>query len=478
MTASLRRLAATTLAHDGRLLWRQPLPWLLLVAWLGVLALALLAGSAEVAREQALQQHLATQDAARQAQAGEQARQLLREGGTVSPWRDPRNADVVGRRLASQHALLPPTGLALLGGGAEVRQQAAVEISLEPLRQLLAQAEPVSPRHRATGRLDASFVVVVLAPLLIIALGFGVLTWERQHGLLPLLRVQRAQLGGWLALRHGLRLGVVLLPALMLVVALVLGRGLAAGEGQRLLLWCAVAAVYLLFWCLLCAAVTAWARGTAQALLSLLGAWLLLVVMLPGLVSATLELRYPAPDDIRWVDAMREATDGARAEGSRLLVDYLEDHPELAGEAVDIGNFFARRYVVQRRVEAALEPLAQARERRDAGRERLAARLRFLSPALLAAEGLADAAGTGQARQRHFQAQVTAWHHEWRAFFEPHILSRQAFTAHADIPGFHYREEPPDVLRLRLLVVIAGLLGLGLLPALSLSGRLSGRSPG
>ncbi|MCC5793572.1 MAG: DUF3526 domain-containing protein, partial [Chromatiales bacterium] len=279
------------------------------------------------------------------------------------------------------------------------------------------------------------------------------------------------RLGSWITLRHGLRLGLVLAPLIggALVVLLLNGAGLSGLI--RLLAWSLVTLLYLGFWAVLVAWIAARARGADQSLLTLAALWLLLVVILPSTVNVAVELRYPVPQRINYVDALRDATDAARAQGSQILVDYLEDHPEMAAGAVDLQDFFAQRFAVQQQVEAAVAPLAADFERQREARLESLRWLRFLSPAILAAEGLAEAAGTGDGRYQHFDRQAADFHRQWRAFFEPQVLSGAPFSAHDQIPRFAYVEESLAGMALRQVPLMLGLL----LPTL-LIGFAAGRA--
>jgi hypothetical protein len=137
-----------------------------------------------------------------------------------------------------------------------------------------------------------------------------------------------------------------------------------------------------------------------------------------------------------------------RASGALLP----EQPPMLPGERGQVlsgdADFFALRFAVQQQVERALEPLTQSFEQRRDAHRRWANAARWISPALLAASSLADAAGTGDARHRWFVAQVTAFHGNWRAYFEPYIVAGQTFYAFDQLPAFAYQEESSaDLLR-------------------------------
>ncbi|TVS16381.1 MAG: DUF3526 domain-containing protein [Gammaproteobacteria bacterium] len=451
---------------EVRLLLRDPAVWTVLLVLVVTLIGAVIQGVLRKHAEIAVFTEMANADAARLESATWDAIRLEEQGGNVSRFRDPRNADVVGRRLAVQHLILPPTGLAALAVGQSDLHPAWHPVSLEPRDQLLAEGELNAPRQLAVGRFDVSFVVVFVAPLLLLGLLAGSPARERESGILPLLAVQRGRLGGWLALRTGLRLLIVLLPILVVgvVVAWLPGPGpleTAASETWlRLGLWGLAVAGYLTFWAALGVWMGTLALDTARAVLALAAAWLLLVILLPAIANVALELSYPQPSRIEYVDAMRAATDLARAEGSEVLQQYLEDHPEMAGDDVDVDDFFAQRLLVQARVEEALRPLSTAFEQQRQARARQVRWLRWASPAMLTSEGLADAAGTSESRQADFLQQVHGFHDAWRDFFGPRVLAGRPFFDHDRIPTFEYSHEPPTRLAARMAVVMLGCFGL------------------
>jgi hypothetical protein len=619
----------TALRHEFLLLRRDTTAVFVLALLAIAVAGAVVNGVRYHDASQSTALQLALSDQQRVEAASQQARALDASNGSVSSFRDPRNADVFGRRLGVQHARLPATPLAPLAIGQGDLLPRHYPVSLEPRVNVLAEAALTAPRLLHTGRFDMGFVVIVLAPLFIIALSHGVLTWERDNGLLRLLLVQQPAPGRWLLARYLTRLFLVGAPLAAAGFASYAHVGHDPDAPLRLALWVAVAGAYLTLWIAAAWWVGTWRISALQATLGLTGTWLLLVVIVPAASNVALELRHPTPPRIAYVDAMRDATDVARTDGSRALARYLEDHPELGqtlgpfhlhalevvheegliytalgpyrsglvvlytvpasvvatllpdGAAAanltatiargfivfdgtapctlndmetidypDIGaiqfrfdyacasvdrlaidyrlfpndlhenhvqlwidgdyssfvlrggrrafeiplarmlwsrgtqlpdqppllpgqqgqalaadaDFFALRYAVQQRTELALEPLTREFEARRAAHRRWAQVARFTSPALLAGDGLADAAGSGDARHGRFVEQVSAHHATWRAFFEPYIVAGTPFDAFERLPAFDYHEEPRTALLRRGGVIFAGLM----VPALAL----------
>lgn len=110
------------------------------------------------------------------------------------------------------------------------------------------------------------------------------------------------------------------------------------------------------------------------------------------------------------------------------------------------------------RIERDIAPVLEQYQTQLARQQGLVETLQFLSPALLAHNALAKAAGTGLARHHWFFAQAVAHHGELRAFFEPQALRKEKFTAWDDVPAFNYVEEPMASVFARVMPGLAALI--------------------
>ncbi len=140
-----------------------------------------------------------------------------------------------------------------------------------------------------------AFVLQALAPLLLVFLAFGSVAAERERGTLALLRAQgvpgRTLLAGK-ALAHG---GVALALLLPLALAILLAAGGEAGALARGALMLPAYGAWLLAWSLGAILASALLPRARDALLTLLGAWILLVVVAPRLAPLAAEALHPAP---------------------------------------------------------------------------------------------------------------------------------------------------------------------------------------
>ena len=148
------------------------------------------------------------------------------------------------------------------------------------------------------GQLTPAFVLQTLTPLLLVFLAYGSVARERERGQLRLMLSQgvpgAALIAGKLV-SHGAVALLLASPALLALVAIAFSEPtlwmqanmLAAGYGVYLLLWSAIA--------VLVSATMAQAR---DALLALVGFWIVAVVLLPRITPSVAELTVARPTRI------------------------------------------------------------------------------------------------------------------------------------------------------------------------------------
>lgn len=145
------------------------------------------------------------------------------------------------------------------------------------------------------GQLSPAFVLQTLVPLLLVFLAFASVTREREGGNLRLLLsqgVSGAQLlfGKWLG-HTGIALAVML-PA---AVALAFSAAFGASNATAVAWAIAVYALYLMGWVTLSILVSAWAHRGRDALLLLVGIWIVGVMLIPRTTPSLAQQQYPLP---------------------------------------------------------------------------------------------------------------------------------------------------------------------------------------
>ena len=387
------------------------------------------------------------------------------DAGRINPpaFLDPRSPAAVGRRLGVRYAAMPPAPLAPLAIGQSDLYPYYVKVSTTGSETFLNNDEIEHPVHLLSGRFDLAFVILYLYPLLILALGYNLVSGEKEAGTLALTLSQpvtlRALVAGKVALRFSFVLGLVLL--LSLAGAALGGARLSAdGSLLRLALWAAVVAGYGAFWFALAAVINGLGRSSAANAMALSGFWLALVLLLPSVLNVFIKVAHPVPSRVEMINAMRSAASEASAQGDKLLSRYLQDHPELAGETANPHDFSVLRIAVESEVERKMRPVLHEFDRQLERQQALLDRYRFLSPAIAVQTALFDLAGTSTHRYRHFVGLVGEFHEAWRAWFAPRTLRGERLTP-ADIealPTFRFEEEPVHLAAARVREALAGLL--------------------
>ena len=391
---------------------------------------------------------------------------------TVTAFADPRLPQAFGRNMGTRYAVMPPAPLGSLAVGQSDLYPYYFRVSTGSKESFLNNDEIENPVHLLAGRFDLAFVFLYLYPLVILAFSYNLVSAEKESGTLALTMSQPVSLSRVVLAKVILRALFVLALAVVLSVAgVIVGGANPAGEGVlwRLLLWAGLTATYGAFWFALAIAVNAMGRSSATNAMTLAGAWLLLVIVLPSVLNVAVKAAYPVPSRVELIQAIRVAGDEATRQGSKLLARYLEDHPELAppsgGQPAGPPDFGTLLVAVNEATERKVQPVLAGFDAQLANQQRMVERFRFFSPAIVAQAAFNDLAGSSAHRYQHFLRQVDTFHRQWREFFVPRILRKEKLSL-ADLdklPAFVFREEATSAVTGRVSAAFAGLLILLLL---------------
>ncbi|MDR6116099.1 MULTISPECIES: DUF3526 domain-containing protein [unclassified Sphingomonas] len=349
------------------------------------------------------------------------------------------------------------------------------------------------------GQLTPAFVLQIVAPLLLIFLGFGSLARETERGTLRLLMLQGASrrqvvVGKLLALG-----GVALAAAAPAMLGLLVIAGQPGALGLPLLVIALGYLLYLGLWVVLILLVSAWVRRSRDALLVLVALWAVTTVLLPravpDLASATVPLQNRLQTDVAIGRDLRRMGDSHNPDDphfaqfkqallDRYHVKRVEDLPVnykglLALEGERLTSELFDRYAAQ-------SFAAQARQ------NGLVNAAGLLSPAI-ALRGLSmAAAGTDFAAHRRFLEQAEVYRYALvqrlnRMQAEDVSYADDTATdAGADrrkriggahwraIPDFHF-DAPTDATLARAALPGLAILSLWLIAALALLGLATRR---
>jgi ABC-2 type transport system permease protein len=329
-----------------------------------------------------------------------------------------------------------PTAWASLALGQRDVYPTYVKLRLLGLQGQLYASENVNPTKALSGNFDLAFVLVYLFPLLVIALSFNLLSSEKEQGILVLLLAQPVSVDVVVGAKLAFRLALVLGLALVLsVVAMLWARVPPDG---RVGLWLALVGLYCLFWFGLAYVVTGLQRKSAFNAVALVGLWLVLVVLVPGLLNVYVSAARPVPQGLALTVKQREEIHGGWDKPKTQTMNrFFALYPQWRDTATIKERFVWRwYYAFQHLGDESVRPLAAAYAGGLQQRYELVNRLSWLSPAISAQASLNALAGTDLPAHLAFQQSATRYHDALRAFYYPYLFNKVAFT-HAD-----YAKEP------------------------------------
>lgn len=244
----------------------------------------------------------------------------------------------------SRFAFRPQASTALLdpGIGAYAGSAVWMEAHYQNPSNLRAAEDRVELGRFA--ELSLAWLVQVLMPLLIVALGFDALAGERERGTLAMVRGAGTPLAT-LVRGKALALAQVFIGALLALVAVQLAIALISGEARigdlvlRAAAWAAANALYLGVWIALTLAASLHFSRARSALIALLAAWTLSALIAPRLAATLADSIAPAPapgafaaDIRRDIDQGMDGHDPADARRQaferRVLAQYGVDNVE------------------------------------------------------------------------------------------------------------------------------------------------------
>ena len=421
-------MIATLARHESRLLLRDGAAVALVTTFLVIAAAAAVLGSVRVRDTQ--------RDAA-----------LLAEDANRAP--AARTADSVANGEGALAVLAAAPLLGLAAGQSDI-YPSHYRVTARLRDAQLSGDQATHPLSLLTGQLDLTFVMLYLYPLLILGISYDLTATEQATGTLRLLLAQGAALKDLVRGKVLARLAVVVVPPLVAAVSASAATTLGADSLPRLMMWTATVLAYGLFWLALAVLVNARGNAASANALTLAGAWLTLVVLVPSIVNVATRMVHPPPSRVELAITSRLAARAAVVEGSRLLGRFLEDHPSTGTGEEGMRQYYLLQDAREAAVAKRLQPILTVYDEQLTRQQEFVSYAQSLSPTILAQLALTDAAGTSGHRHRWFSRQALGFQQLWKAHFPPGVLAAAAITPDllSTRPVFTYQEEPLlDVLR-------------------------------
>ena len=345
------------------------------------------------------------------------------------------------------------------------------------------------------GQLSPAFVLQTLVPLLIVFLAFASVTRERERGNLRLLLsqgVSGAQLlfGKWIG--HTSIALAVMLPA---AIALIVSAAFGTSDSVAVAWTIAVYALYLMGWVTLSLLVSAWAQRGRDALLLLVGVWIVGVMLIPRTAPGLAQQQYPLPTrletDIAIHHELAAIGDSHNPDDpyfsafrkqvlQRYNVSRIEDLPVNYAGLVTMEG--------ERLTSALFDRYADRAFALEAAQNRWVSRAAWLSPLIALRQLSMYLAGTDLSGHQNFLAQAESYRfrliqdlnrmHAEEVEYEGDKDHRISHENWSTLPRFSYQPIDPMKQPTKLIAPLAALVFwlLALLALLSWRGNRLGRS--
>lgn len=320
-----------------------------------------------------------------------------------------------------------PSPLAFAALGQRDVSPTILRIRALALEGQIYENEAGNPELALPGRLDFAFVLIYLAPLVLIALLHDLWSSEREAGRLASLQAMpgaRWSIWGARAIgRSGLVAAVLLLP--FLAGAVYSGAGLLETVAASAIIIALVG-----FWSGLALFVAVRGQRSAANAATLAAVWFVLTLIAPAGANLAINAATPVPQGATLVRENREAVhDAWDTDRNATLARFYQTHPEWAGSSpVSIAFDWKWYYAFQQLGDEHVAEMSREYRESVAERERRAGLASLLLPPIALQRALHRLANTDITAQLAYQDRVRAFHKRLRSFYYPYLFRGIPFT--------------------------------------------------
>ncbi len=331
----------------------------------------------------------------------------------------------------------PPSSFAFAALGRRDREPWKHRIRVLALEGQIYEHDAGNPELALTGRFDFAFFAAFVIPLVLVVLLHDLRASDRAAGRYALLVTTSGTLSSPWRSRAVLRTLAVFVAA---ALPMIIGAALSSTPLPTVLLAALLLFAYVSFWAVVCYVLSRSARPAPVILATLLGVWVLLAVVLPGVGRLAVDRIVPAPSGAEILLTQREAVNDAwdlpvEATMSVFVERYpeWEEHTEIEG-TFEWKWYYAFQQVGDQKTEDLSNAYRSARIRRD----RLAGLFAWLTPPALLERSLQRLAATDLSAVLAYEARVRAFHARLRNFYYGPLFLDQPFDAAAlsELPDY------------------------------------------
>ena len=321
----------------------------------------------------------------------------------------------------------------------------------------LDYSEMVNSVQLLFGNFDLSFVIIYLLPLLIIALTYNILSKEKELGNLRLISSQPISIIKWLLQKTIIRFLIFTLITLLILLIILAALSEAYKDISNILNLLLLISAYNMFWFMLALVVNIKINDSSKNTLTLIGCWLLLVLILPASINQIGYSLYPTPSRLKMINEIRLIKKENEEKQNEILDTYLRNHPEMAqGIDKEKFGFWHNYFASEKAMEEKTKPLLFEYESQLKKQQKLIGIFKYLSPSILMQQSLNKIAGTSEKHYNDYKKQVFEFSNEWRNYLVPMLFKQQKFTtqSYSQLPIFNYKNRIQNNTWLDMLVLV------------------------
>lgn len=357
-------------------------------------------------------------------------------------WKNPTQPSVIGSRHPRTVAM-DAQPLAILATGQSDMYSHHMKTSTYGNNFALDISTISNPVQLLFGTFDLAFVFVFIIPLFIIAFTFNLLSREKESGTLRVVAAQPVSVTRWLFQKMLVRFVLFALVSIALFLAFLFFFAPQAFQhplSVALTIFQIIS--YELFWFVMSGIVNVKINNTAKNAMTLIVAWLLIVLIIPVTANQLGASLYPAPSRLAMLNEIRQANIEIEKKQDEILDSYLRDHPELVDSTNDKSyNFWHKYFASQNILKGEIQPLIDDYQYSIDRRQQIVNYLKYLSPAIITQESFNRLAGTSFEDYNNYKEQVMSYTEAWRGHIIPLLFqdAKYSKSIHERRPVFDYK---------------------------------------
>jgi ABC-2 type transport system permease protein len=320
-----------------------------------------------------------------------------------------------------------PSPLAFAALGQRDVSPTLLRVRALALEGQIYESEAGNPELALPGRFDFAFVLIYLAPLVLIALLHDLWSSEREAGRLASLQAMPGARWRVWGARAIVRSALV---AAALLFPFAVGAGLRGAAFGEALQFAGLIVALVMFWAAVAMAVASRGAFSATNAATLAALWFTLTLVAPAAANLAINAMTPIPQGAELVRENREAVhDAWDTDRNATLARFYELYPEWKNSApVGIAFDWKWYYAFQHLGDDHVAATSRAYREGVAERERRAGAVSWLLPPIAIQRGLHRLADTDNAAQLAYQDRIRAFHKRLREFYYPYLFDGTAFT--------------------------------------------------